>query len=216
MTEVANSPPSRPPSLAARLVLLPFHLFGLLCGSLLLSITIECVGVAFFWPEQGWRHAREMLEYEQGQLSEDFRQSLLAREPGRTARELTGRAYELLFVRSGLQDGMREASRRASAGAERRESVTFVSIWGKPTVMRRRIWSRQPIPRWSSSCACWCSRSRFRFLRWRPSPDWSMVWCAATRAASGRAMSRDSFIIGRGQASCRWRACRRCSISRCR
>jgi integrating conjugative element membrane protein (TIGR03747 family) len=104
--------PQRPPSLLARLALLPFALFGMLCGSLLLSITIECIGVAFFWPEQGERHARAMLDVELGQFSENFTQSLLVQAPGRAARELTEWASDWVFVRSGLTDGLRERSAR--------------------------------------------------------------------------------------------------------
>jgi integrating conjugative element membrane protein (TIGR03747 family) len=96
----AQNPQQRPPSLLAKLVLLPFALFGMLCGSLLLSITIECVGVALFWPEQGEGHVREMLEYELEQLSENFTQSLLLQAPGRAARELTARASDWVFIRA--------------------------------------------------------------------------------------------------------------------
>jgi integrating conjugative element membrane protein (TIGR03747 family) len=102
-------------SLVASLVLLPFHLFGVLCGSLLLSIVIECVGLHFFWPEQGERHAQEMLHYELGQFSENFTRSVLVKEPGRTAREWVEHAHEWMFVRSGLADWMREVSAQANA-----------------------------------------------------------------------------------------------------
>jgi integrating conjugative element membrane protein (TIGR03747 family) len=93
------------PSLSAKLVLLPFTLFGVLCGSLLLSVTVECVGVAFFWPEQGEWHAREMLDVELEQFSENFTQSLLVRAPGRAVRELSVRAYDWVFVRAGWRTG---------------------------------------------------------------------------------------------------------------
>ena len=111
------------PSLLAKLFLLPFHLFGVLCGALLLSITIECIGVAFFWPEEGERHARDMLDYELGQFSGHFRQSVLVPEPGRAARELSEWAYGWVFIRSGLADGLREA--RAQSGVPLR----FLAIY---------------------------------------------------------------------------------------
>jgi integrating conjugative element membrane protein (TIGR03747 family) len=122
MSDAATSQgqPQRPPSLLARLVLLPFALFGMLCGSLLLSVTVECIGVAFFWSEQSEGHAREMLEYELEQFSEDFTQSLLLQAPGRVARELTEWASDWVFVRSGLADGLRERSARTG-----NKSLTF-------------------------------------------------------------------------------------------
>jgi integrating conjugative element membrane protein (TIGR03747 family) len=107
-----DSPPRQDapqrPGFLARLVLLPFHLFGVLCGSLLLSITVECIGVAFFWPEQGEGRARAMLDYELEQFPEHFRQSALVGEPGKMARQAVGRAHEWLFVKSGLEKWRRE------------------------------------------------------------------------------------------------------------
>jgi len=37
----------------ARLVSLPFQLFGVLVGSLLRPIIIECVGMHLFWKDRG-------------------------------------------------------------------------------------------------------------------------------------------------------------------
>jgi integrating conjugative element membrane protein (TIGR03747 family) len=104
-------------SLMASIVLLPFHIFGVLCGSLLLSTVIECIGLHFFWPELGWQHAQNMLDYELGHLSEHFTQSALVQEPGRTASDLVEHAYGGLFVRSGFLDWIRDASAQANAGA---------------------------------------------------------------------------------------------------
>ncbi|KSQ24953.1 TIGR03747 family integrating conjugative element membrane protein [Pseudomonas aeruginosa] len=101
--------------LVARIVTLPFRMVGVLLGSLLLSILIECVGMHWFWPEQGWRHAQGMLDYELSQLSSHFTQSAVVQEPGRTARLLIEGAYEWIFVKSGLLDWMSQASARARA-----------------------------------------------------------------------------------------------------
>lgn len=61
----------RQQGLIAGLVTLPFRFFGVL----LLCILIECVGMHFFWPDQGWRHAQGMLHYELDQLSTLFSNS---------------------------------------------------------------------------------------------------------------------------------------------
>jgi integrating conjugative element membrane protein (TIGR03747 family) len=121
MSDSANTAqtPSRP-SLVGRLVLLPFSLFGVLCGSLLLSIVIECVGVAFFWPEQGEEHARKMLDYELGQFSEHFRQSALVSDPGSLPRNAVGQAHEWLFVKSGLAKWRREVAGQGGRPARAR------------------------------------------------------------------------------------------------
>jgi len=43
-------------------ITLPFRLFGVLIGSLLISIVVECVGMHLFWKDQGWRHSQAMLQ----------------------------------------------------------------------------------------------------------------------------------------------------------
>lgn len=105
----------------ASLVTLPFRFFGVLCGSLLLCIVIECVGMHLFWPEASWHHAQSMLNHELDQFSAGFTRSALVQEPGRTARTLVEHAYDWLFVKSGLLDWIRGASMQASAGRGDRE-----------------------------------------------------------------------------------------------
>ena len=101
----------------AGLVTLPFRLFGVLCGSLLLCILIECVGMHFFWPDEGWRHAQSMLTNELAHVSDDFTRSVFVQEPGRSARRLVETAYDWLFVKSGLIDWIRDAAAQSRAGA---------------------------------------------------------------------------------------------------
>ncbi len=104
--------------LIASLITLPFRFFGVLCGSLLLCILIECIGMHFFWPEQGWHHAQGMLSFELDQLSTHFTRSVVVQEPGRTAHWLVERAYDWVFVKSGLMDWVRDAAAQSRAGAQ--------------------------------------------------------------------------------------------------
>lgn len=99
------------------LITLPLRFFGVLCGSLVLCIVIECIGLHLFWPDEGWHHARDMLAYELEQISGSFTHSMLIQEPGKTAHLLVTQAHRWLFVNSGLQDGMREMSHHARAGS---------------------------------------------------------------------------------------------------
>ncbi|PMR78726.1 TIGR03747 family integrating conjugative element membrane protein [Billgrantia endophytica] len=101
----------------ARVITLPLRLFGVLCGSLLLCIIIECIGMHLFWQDQGWRHAQGMLDDELIQLSRHFTQSVVIQEPGRTTHRIVERAHDWLFIRTGLLDWMREASTQASSGS---------------------------------------------------------------------------------------------------
>lgn len=125
---------NRQQGLIAGIITLPFRLFGVLCGSLLLCIVIECVGMHLFWPEQGWRHAQGMLDYELAQLSGHFTRSALVQEPGRTAHWLVEQAYEWIFVKTGMLEWMRNAANQASApshGATRdfRYYISQAYVW---------------------------------------------------------------------------------------
>jgi integrating conjugative element membrane protein (TIGR03747 family) len=101
-SQVNRVAPVRPPTLFGLLVALPFQVFGMLCGALLLSMLIECIGIHFFWPHESWHHAQGMLDYELLQLSEEFKNSLLLSNPGATAQRWVAYAYDKLFVQSGL------------------------------------------------------------------------------------------------------------------
>lgn len=63
-------------------VTLPFQLLGVLIGSLLFSIVVECVGMHLFWKDQGWRHSQQMLQYELGHLSNHSRAAWSCRNQG--------------------------------------------------------------------------------------------------------------------------------------
>lgn len=104
---------TRQQGLLASIVTLPLRMLGVLIGSLLLSIIIECVGMHLFWPDQGWRHAQGMLDYELNHLSSHFTRSAVVQEPGRTAHQIVEGAYEWLFVKTGLLDWMSQASARS-------------------------------------------------------------------------------------------------------
>lgn len=104
-------------TLLAALVTFPFRLFGVLCGSLLLCILIEWIGMHLFWPEQGSRHAQSMLSYELDQLSSYFTRSIVIREPGRTAHRLVAQVHDWSVFRNGLPEWAREGSAPPSSGS---------------------------------------------------------------------------------------------------
>jgi integrating conjugative element membrane protein (TIGR03747 family) len=127
---------SRQQGFFASLVSLPLRMLGVLIGSLLLSIIIECVGMHLFWPEQGWRHAQGMLNYELNHLSSHFSRSAVVQDPGRTAHQLVEVTYEWIFVKSGLLDWMSQASARARAPShsdarDARYYISQVYVWSE-------------------------------------------------------------------------------------
>ncbi|QLF92090.1 TIGR03747 family integrating conjugative element membrane protein [Pseudomonas sp. ABC1] len=115
-------------------ITLPFRLLGVLIGSLLFSILVECVGMHLFWKDQGWRHSQQMLNYELGHLSSHFTRSVVVKEPGRTAHELVDTGYEWFFVRTGLMERMTQtaASARTYSQGQKRNFQYFISqvyVW---------------------------------------------------------------------------------------
>lgn len=70
--------------------------------SLLISIAIECLGMALWWPETGPEHSRTMLQTELGYLRRDFHQSLFTKEPGLFATSFAKTARSLLEL-TGIQ-----------------------------------------------------------------------------------------------------------------
>lgn len=97
----------------AGVVTLPFRFVGVLGGSLLLSIVIECVGIHLFWADEGWRHAQGMLHYELQQVDGDFPRSLVVQEPGRSVHRVVESAYEFLFLDSELREWIDSAAEQA-------------------------------------------------------------------------------------------------------
>ena len=95
----------------AGLIALPFRLFGVLCGSLLLAVLMEWIGMLFFWPDQGALHAERMVHDELGQLSSEFRRSVVMKEPVQTALQLIKWTHEHVVVQSGLSNWMESSTR---------------------------------------------------------------------------------------------------------
>ncbi|MDQ9277747.1 DUF4400 domain-containing protein, partial [Escherichia marmotae] len=79
----------------------PWALAGMVLSSLLLSLLIEYVGIAFFWPEQGAKHSEVVMNTELGWLSSEFTRSLLLSTPSVTVMKWVSTAYQWLFVDSG-------------------------------------------------------------------------------------------------------------------
>lgn len=80
----------------------PLALAGMALSSLLLSLLIEFLCMAFLWPEQGAAHSQRMLLTESGWLSGEFTRSLLLSEPSVTAISGFSHLYQWAFVDSGL------------------------------------------------------------------------------------------------------------------
>lgn len=110
---VARQQQVREHGFVAALITLPLRFIGVLLGSLLLSLLIELVGMHLFWPEQGWRHAQGMMNFELQQLSTQFTRSVVVQEPGRSGYRLVGWLHQNLLLESGLLDWLTQVNRQA-------------------------------------------------------------------------------------------------------
>jgi integrating conjugative element membrane protein (TIGR03747 family) len=80
-----------------------FNIVGLLLIGLLISIVVEWLGMSFFWPELGHKHAQAMYNTELQYLQQDFRQSLIAIPPSEIAKEVSELMYRYVIQASGLE-----------------------------------------------------------------------------------------------------------------
>ncbi len=75
--------------------------------SLLFSIVVECVGMVFWWPEQGVEHSRIMVQNEVRYLNSESTQSLLTSNTSRFAQHIADKIHHLLFELTGFVDLVR-------------------------------------------------------------------------------------------------------------
>ncbi|VTP17347.1 hypothetical protein PUATCC27989T_05348 [Phytobacter ursingii] len=80
----------------------PWRIIGMLLVSLLFSLIVEYIGIAFFWPEQGAEHSRAVMQAESSYFVEGFTRSLLLSSPVVTIQGWIALGYEWLFVNSGF------------------------------------------------------------------------------------------------------------------
>lgn len=121
-----QAPPPRRPGLVARLLLSPLHLFGLLCGALLLALTLQGVGMMLFWPEQGWSHADTLAQQELARIPETFPRSLLNPDPAQTAQRLDDTLRYWLFQRSGLNTRLNTQPITAAKVAQTHKNPVYI------------------------------------------------------------------------------------------
>lgn len=109
----------------AQLLTLPFRFLGVLLGSLLLSVLIECVGMHLFWQDESWHHAEKMLNHELDQLSNHFKRSMLVAEPAQLAQRVVTRAYTMLFARSHTKDDSARPSLGMGSGSRFKQLISI-------------------------------------------------------------------------------------------
>ncbi|ONH50904.1 integrating conjugative element membrane protein, PFL_4697 family [Pseudomonas cedrina] len=117
---VAHKQETAQRGLVVFLFTLPLRILGLLLGSLLLSLIIELVGMQLFWPEQGWRHAQAMMNFELQQFSTQFTRSLVVQAPGRIAYRWVTWLHESLLLDTGVLNWVERVNAQAQFSDTRR------------------------------------------------------------------------------------------------
>ena len=84
--------------------------------SLVFSILTEWVGMAFWWPEQGLDHSRDMLAAEIGFLQADFGRSLVSSDPAQFTKTFADRTYYVLFEFTRITDFIEWIGRAPAPG----------------------------------------------------------------------------------------------------
>jgi integrating conjugative element membrane protein (TIGR03747 family) len=75
--------------------------------SLVFSVLVEWLGMAFWWPDEGRDHSRSMLAAEIGYLQADFGRSLVSSNPARFTKTVADRTYYVLFEATRFADFVR-------------------------------------------------------------------------------------------------------------
>jgi integrating conjugative element membrane protein (TIGR03747 family) len=83
-----------------------FKVFGLLIFSALISIIIEWIGMTFYYPDEGYQHAQNMLEREIGYLGSALESDRLNGDAIETAGDHVNDTVSFLFIDSGLLDAL--------------------------------------------------------------------------------------------------------------
>lgn len=107
--KVQQQQPQEPKTIVGKTLRLIAKIIGLLLISLVVSLLIEYVGIAFWWPDEGWRHSKDMLDTELGWLDEGFKQSLILSTPGATIGMILDTSFDWIFIKTGLADLSRNA-----------------------------------------------------------------------------------------------------------
>lgn len=115
---VQQSQPPKPHGLLMTVLWdMPWRIVGMLLVSLLFSLIVEYIGIAFFWPEQGAEHSRAVMVTESGYFSEGFTRSLLLSAPVTSVSNGITVGYQWLFVNSGFLGWLQSAQSSNSGNA---------------------------------------------------------------------------------------------------
>jgi integrating conjugative element membrane protein (TIGR03747 family) len=107
---------------------MPWRIIGMLLVSLLFSLIVEYIGIAFLWPDQGAEHSRAVMMTESGWFADDFTRSLLLSAPVASVNGWLSTGYQWLFVKSGFMVWLQSAQ-NVQTGNAVSDSLSASGIW---------------------------------------------------------------------------------------
>lgn len=82
---------------------IPCDVIKTLLVSLVLSIVVEWLCIAFIWPEQGYQHSKNVMTEGFHYFSQEFQRSILYAEPAVLGKWLLSQTYYWLFQFTGIE-----------------------------------------------------------------------------------------------------------------
>ena len=101
-----NDHPSSPKGVIAKTLNVLSKIIGILIISAIISVIIEWIGMTFFYPEEGYRHAESMMNQEMEYLTGSSSSGELNEGAVNKATELVNRSVDFIFIDSGLMDAL--------------------------------------------------------------------------------------------------------------
>ena len=114
----------RAPGALARLIAAIGRIVRLLLLSLLISVLVEWVGMAWWWPEQGIEHSRTMLQAEIHYLETNISDSLVSQNPAGFARAAASSVHDTLFIKTRVRDAISWLSRPPTDASQGRQRIS--------------------------------------------------------------------------------------------
>jgi len=104
-----NNLPTKKKGIFGKTLDLVFRTLGVLLFSAIISVFIEWCGMYFFYPEEGYHHAEEMMKNEIGYLGSSFEADSSNRQALEKAGTTVDKLVTFLFLDSGIVDVLNRA-----------------------------------------------------------------------------------------------------------
>lgn len=110
------------------------HIVATLLTALLLRLLVEWAGIAFFWPEEGAEHARQLMHSELMWFSGNVIHSVIVANPAENLEQVLAQVWQWLFVDTGVLTWWQQEHYRMLAD-------TVSARYGAETYLEATAWT---------------------------------------------------------------------------